>query len=51
MRRVRTWDFGALRMATLDGVVVVAGMFSTVDQTTVCTLHEADTGRLLGGPA
>ncbi|MFF5226051.1 hypothetical protein [Dactylosporangium sp. NPDC000521] len=46
---MRTWDFGALRTATAGGVVVLAGMFSTVDQATACTLHEADTGRLLGG--
>ncbi|WP_344507354.1 hypothetical protein [Dactylosporangium maewongense] len=46
---MRTWDFGALRTATVGGVAVVAGMFSTVDQATACTLHEADTGRLLGG--
>ncbi|WP_238006365.1 hypothetical protein KZZ52_35885 [Dactylosporangium sp. AC04546] len=46
---MRTWNFGALRTATVDGVVVAVGMFSTVDQVTVCTLHEADTGRRLGG--
>jgi hypothetical protein len=46
---VRTWDFGALRSVTVDGVVLVAGMFSTVEQDTVCTLHVADTGELLGG--
>lgn len=45
---VRTWDFGALRTVTVDGVAAVAGMFSTVEQSTVCTLHEAGTGRLLG---
>ncbi|MDG6106940.1 hypothetical protein Daura_28195 [Dactylosporangium aurantiacum] len=46
---MRRWDFGALRTVAVGGVAAVAGMFSTVEQSTVCTLHEADTGRLLGG--